>query len=725
MMTNRELKKLLLKKPYLLNDAFSVGEDEAAALAEKHRCPSIETILHRASLRSDWPPELSATIERLMNEPLRHKTKRRLKLLLSNAGQHLRAYAPRLIPAAAALLVAGFFALTPFGRGLVGNLFRSGSKTENPSVEVPGTVSSDAQATVSPAASETEEPVPSARYLSLDAQCMPDEVLRAYLIETLGAEQDDGEYYLTEAQTRSVCALDLPEGVRDLSGLAAFPALTSLSWHADESVETAAFSELTALKSLDLALPSVREIDLSANTDLVTVALESGVLSLNVTANEKLDSLTVSGGVLSALELGALPELHTLTLSDNALTELDVSGCPKLEQLAVDGNELLSLDLSANKALKTVSLSGNHLRELSVGAEHAQINGGRQVVNASAPFAQDSRGYYYDLHLLVADPSRVSFADEGMHYDPATGILRTDEPTDTFAYRYHTGNTFFDVTVMLPHGSRITIEYETSYYGGDTFVRFVGGTAYMIYNGREKRPPIRVINENGVILNPKLYDVSYSNNVNLGTAFVNVTMHDSDVFAFKTFRIIAPHVTGLNAAVTSSGVRVSWDASAGAESYLVYRCEKPWNRGEWDDPVLLGRTSEPRWSDSSVSSFMNYRYIVQACLSANPDAGGESTCSNTVLYIAAPALLSVAGEADEITAAWSGIEGAEGYELQVSTDPGFSENVQTREFFYIALLEGTVDRLTPGVPYYVRIRAIGFDGAYASPWSNVKSCVWE
>ena len=82
-------------------------------------------------------------------------------------------------------------------------------------------------------------------------------------------------------------------------------------------------------------------------------------------------------------------------------------------------------------------------------------------------------------------------------------------------------------------------------------------------------------------------------------------------------------------------------------------------------------------------------------------------------------------EADEITAVWSGIDGAEGYEVQVSDDPGFSGNVYTREFFFLAMFEGMVDRLAPGVQYYVRVRAIGFNDAYMSPWSNVKSCVWE
>ena len=727
MMTHRKLKKLLRSKPYLLNTAFSVGEDEANALAKAHGCPTVSEL----SARGDWPPDLSALVGRLMTEPFPARTKRRLKLVPAALGTFWSAHARQMIPAAAALLLVGFFALTPTGRGLVKNAYLAVSGSGERVVEVPATaapmISATAEPSVpspAPAVLPTEEPGP-ARFLSLDAERIPDAALCAYLIDTVGAEKDDEGWYLTEEQVLATEALDLPDGVHDLKGLENFTALNTLSWHADESVSAVTLSELPALRSLDLELPSVQEIDLSANAELVTVALDSGVQSLDVSANGKLDSLTVSGGSLASIELGSLPELRTLTLSDNALTALDVSGCPKLIDLAVDGNELHSLDLSANGELRTVSVSGNHLKELSVAASHATVNGGTQAVHASAPFAQDGRGYYYDLHLLVDDPSRVSFADEGMHYDPATGILRTDTPTDSFVYRYHTGNTSFNVAVTLPHGNSIRIEFLTSSWGKDTYVRYNGGTPYMVYNGSAKRPPIRVIDENGVFLDPVLYDVSYSNNVNLGTAFVNVRMHDSDVFAFATFRIIAPKVTGLSARVTSGGVSVSWNASEGADSYLVYRREKPRTSGEWGGLVLLGRTSEPHWFDGNVSSFMNYLYIVQVCLSDDPDAGGEMASADPVLFIAAPTLLSVYGEADEISATWSAVDGADGYELQVATDPGFSENVRSYEFYYRAVLEGTIDRLTPGVQYYVRIRVFGVNLTYVGPWSNVKSYTIE
>ena len=727
MMTHRKLKKLLRSKPYLLNAAFSVGEGEANALAKAHGCPTVSEL----SARGDWPPELKALVGRLATEPFRVRVKRRLKLVPAALGTFWSAHARQMIPAAAALLLVCFFALTPTGRGLVKNAYLAVSGSGERAVEAPATkvpvISATAEPSVpspAPVVLPTEEPI-SARFLSLDAERIPDAALCAYLIDTVDAEKDDEGWYLTEEQVLSTEALDLPDGVHDLKGLENFTALNTLSWHADESVSSVTLSGLSALRSLDLKLPAVQEIDLSANAELVTVTLESGVQSLDVSANGKLDSLTVSGGSLASIELGTLPELRTLTLSGNALTVLDVSGCPKLLMLAVDGNELHALDLSANGELRSVSLSGNHLKELSIAAAHATVNGGTQAVHASAPFAQDERGYYYDLHLLVDDPSRVSFADEGMHYDPATGILRTDTPTDSFVYRYHTGNTSFDVLVTLPHGNSIRIEFLTSSWGKDTYVRFIGGTAYMVYNGSEKRPPIRVYNENGVILDPALYDVSYANNVNLGTAIVNVRMHDSDVFAFATFRIVAPKVTGLSASVTSGGVSVSWNASEGADSYLVYRREKPRNKGEWSELVLLGRTSEPHWFDGNVSSYMNYLYIVQVCLSDNPDVGGEMASADPVLYIAAPTLLSISGEADEITVTWSGVDGAEGYELQVATDAGFTENVRSCEFFYRAVMEGTIDRLIPGAQYYVRIRVVDVDRSYIGPWSGVKSCTLE
>lgn len=169
-----------------------------------------------------------------------------------------------------------------------------------------------------------------------------------------------------------ITELRIPEGVKDLTGLSHFVALTSLTATACEADfcelaglpllaelnlsgsplsedEIAAIGTLTSLTSLDISGCDVGSID--------ALAALNGLTVLNASGNRLSDITAVS----------AMPNLHTLRLENNAISSITpLAACAQLKILSLSGNSVGSLGaLSANTALVDLGVSGCGLSDLS------------------------------------------------------------------------------------------------------------------------------------------------------------------------------------------------------------------------------------------------------------------------------------------------------------------------------------------------------------------------
>lgn len=158
----------------------------------------------------------------------------------------------------------------------------------------------------------------------------------------------------------------------------------------------------------------------------------------------------------------------------------------------------------------------------------------------------------------------------------------------------------------------------------------------------------------------------------------------------------------------SSCVRLTWNASAGAASYAVYRAttESPRNA------AYIGATTSPRYSDTTAVPGKDYTYFVKA----KNDSGSSpfSTGASGWRALSAPTGLYAADGAslDAVAVDWESAEGASFYRVFRSSSPdaepvAISGWQEERTFSDTTAVPGTV------YCYYV-LSALDADGLRAS-----------
>lgn len=162
----------------------------------------------------------------------------------------------------------------------------------------------------------------------------------------------------------------------------------------------------------------------------------------------------------------------------------------------------------------------------------------------------------------------------------------------------------------------------------------------------------------------------------------------------------------IQAANTTGGIRVTWNAVEGATVYRVYR--KVLGEAQW---TYIGYTKNTYYPDLKVTSGETYVYTVRA---VSDKIYGYYNAGTTVVRLVNPKLTTAVSSADGITVAINQVEGAKGYQIYRKTAGTTWTLVGTvNDTRSTAYLDKSTQK---GVTYTYTIRAI--NGASRS-WYNV------
>ena len=215
-----------------------------------------------------------------------------------------------------------------------------------------------------------------------------------------------------QLMTNELWALESLElnSLGDVSQLALFSGLKSLTVSSASATDFSSLSALTQLQTLDLSGCVLSEASLKAIgslTDLTTLRLSSCALR-SVTALSgltKLQELDLSGNVLSSIApLADMPELKVLNIDNNEITSIaPLAGCTKLEELSVSGCGLTTLEaLSGKTSFRKLSAGENEISDLK------PLKGCTALTHLAVPYNN-----VQDISILLELPKLEEF--DGSH----------------------------------------------------------------------------------------------------------------------------------------------------------------------------------------------------------------------------------------------------------------------------------------------------------------------
>ena len=222
-------------------------------------------------------------------------------------------------------------------------------------------------------------------------------------------------------------------------------------------------------------------------------------------------------------------------------------------------------------------------------------------------------------------------------------------------------------------------------------------TGKFAYDGTAHRPGVEVVVKGATLSQNKDYTVSYSNNINIGTASVVVKgtgIYEGSVT--KTFRIVPGASTKVTLTNVASGIKITWNKVAGASYYKVYR-----------DSTYLFTTSQLFGTDTDVKSNngTKFTYKVYASTTKSDSSGDSTKCRTATGYRLIPVgITSLTNpSAGKMTVSYDINYRSSGYVVRFGLKSDMSDaKVITVQGAYTT--SRTFTGLKKGKTYYVQVR---------------------
>ncbi len=313
-------------------------------------------------------------------------------------------------------------------------------------------------------------------------------------------------------------------------------------------------SQNTQLSTLDARDTAFTSVDFSNNPELSWVSLmyATGITELDVSCCPNLSYLYVDRMPITELDLSNNTQLQVLSVDQcKELKTLDTSACTALDMLLLSYSGIESIDLTNNTKLTELDASNSMLSRLDLSSntmlESLRVSGVNLFyLNLDAQTNLDefaSSGYVVEAVFIGNSVDLADYTDDGFDISRVSNVqnatldgtvLTINDGNQYIKYDYDTGNSVagkITYTIMVSDIILTEANFEE--------------IEPQRYTGEPIEPEVRMTLGGATKYYMSEYSVEYSNNVEVGTANVTVTIYnDGGVEAgvlstfTKTFEII-------------------------------------------------------------------------------------------------------------------------------------------------------------------------------------------
>lgn len=529
----------------------------------------------------------------------------------------------------------------------------------------------------------------------------PDAEFRSYISSRIDS---DSSGTLSESEIASTTKITVYEGVSSLQGIEFFTSLTYLSTY-DGYIESVDLSKNTALTYLCIGCHKLSSLDVSKNTALEYLyCYENNISDLDLSNNTALIELNCSCNNLTSLDVSNNTKLEYLNCSENNIAELDVGACPALKTLYCSSNNLRMLDISNNTSLTSFVCS----------TQSSSITA-KQVNNTLKISLDDLVGTDNSNNVIITSAGAVKSGDY-IVFD------KNDIPQGLIYNYYVSGNGIYrlmDVTVNVTDKT-VTQEVETVDLSSCSAT--LSAIEYT-YDGTEKTPDVTVTNGSTTLTKGTDYTVSYSNNINAGTATVTISGAGSYIGAIKETFTINKASQSVAASIDLLSISVGSTAkiTASGTGTITYSCSDGSVASVDADGIITGLKAGSTAiiitasGDDNTEKASTVKSIIVTSSSETVEEN-SSTPTGTKLS-------SVKNKSSKkIVVKWTKVTDVSGYQIQYSTSKTFAKNNKTVKISGASKSSKTISKLKKGKTYYVRIRTYKTVSGktYYSDWSSKK-----
>ena len=260
--------------------------------------------------------------------------------------------------------------------------------------------------------------------------------------------------------------------------------------------------------------------------------------------------------------------------------------------------------------------------------------------------------------------------------------------------------------------------------------------AAVIYTGTEIKFPITVDSNLGSLKEGTDYKVTYTNNINAGTATITVTgINHYNGTIQKTFKIIPADLNAIVTLVTLSEDIFNYTGTEIRPIVTVVRySDKKLLKEGSDYQVSYSDNINAGYATLSITGINNYKGTRRIGFLIKK-ASTSPTEQLTVVYepttiIKVPASVRAKVKKNKVTISWKKIKKTKktksllaqikGIEVQYSTDPSFPSATSVKVPLGKKKTKLVLKGLLPKTAYYVRVRYTDGAGGYSN-WSKVKA----